>query len=171
MQLELNGNKLDGNDLNIIIKQCPNLRKLKLENNNIIDITNLKKLLGLNIKKINLSGNPFIKDNPDYKNKLFNIFLSLISIDGTDKEGNDIESTEYEKSQNIFEQIESKSNDENVDKDKKDENNESKSLSEDFDYLEEEYEFNSINDEEEEEEDDSKENIDNNDKKINNSEK
>ena len=131
----------------------------------------MKNLLGLNIKKINLSGNPFIKDNPDYKNKLFDIFLSLISIDGTDKEGNDIESTEYEKSQNIFEQIESKSNDENIDKDKKDENNESKSLSEDFNYLEEEYEFNSINDEEEEEEDDSKENIDNNDKKINNSEK
>ena len=171
MQLELNENKLDGSDLYIIIKQCPNLRKLKLENNNITDITNLKNLLGLNIKKINLSGNPFIKDNPDYKNKLFNIFLSLISIDGTDKEGNDIESTEYEKSQNIFEQIESKSNDENIDKDKKDENNESKSLSEDFNYLEEEYEFNSINDEEEEEEDDSKENIDNNDKKINNSEK
>ena len=171
MQLELNGNKLDGNDLNIIIKQCPNLRKLKLENNNITDITNLKNLLGLNIKKINLSGNPFIKDNPDYKNKLFDIFLSLISIDGTDKEGNDIESTEYEKSQNIFEQIESKSNDENVDKDKKDENNENKSLSEDFNYLEEEYEFNSINDEEEGEEDDSKENIDNNDKNINNSEK
>ena len=167
----MNGNKLDGNDLNIIIKQCPNLRKLKLENNSITDITNLKNLLWLNIKKINLSGNPFIKDNPDYKNKLFDIFLSLISIDGTDKEGNDIESTEYEKSQNIFEQIESKSNDENVDKDKKDENNESKSLSEDFNYLEEEYEFNSINDEEEEEEDDSKENIDNNDKKINNSEK
>ena len=172
MQLELNENKLDGSDLNIIIKQCPNLRKLKLENNNITDITNLKNLLGLNIKKINLSGNPFIKDNPDYKNKLFDIFLSLISIDGTDKEGNDIESTEYEKSQNIFEQIESKSNDENVDNDKKDENNESKSLSDDYNYIEEEYEYNSIKDEEEEEEEDDNEgNIDNNDKKNDNSEK
>ena len=167
MQLELNENKLDGRDLNIIIKQCPNLRKLKLENNNITDIKNLKNLLGLNIKKINLKGNPFIKDNPDYKNKLFEIFLSLISIDGTDKEGNDIESTEYENSQNIFEQIESKSSDENIDNDKKNENNESKSLSGDNNYLEEEYEFNSIKDEEEEEEDDIDENIDKDDKKNN----
>ena len=167
MQLELNENKLDGRDLNIIIKQCPNLRKLKLENNNITDIKNLKNLLGLNIKKINLKGNPFIKDNPDYKNKLFEIFLSLISIDGTDKEGNDIESTEYENSQNIFEQIESKSSDENIDNDKKKENNQSKSLSCDNNYLEEEYEFNSIKDEEEEEEDDIDENIDKDDKKNN----
>ncbi len=167
MQLELNENKLDGRDLHIIIKQCPNLRKLKLENNNITDIKNLKNLLGLNIKKINLKGNPFIKDNPDYKNKLFEIFLSLISIDGTDKEGNDIESTEYENSQNIFEQIESKSSDENIDNDKKNENNQSKSLSCDNNYLEEEYEFNSIKDEEEEEEDDIDENIDKDDKKNN----
>ena len=167
MQLELNENKLDGRDLNIIIKQCPNLRKLKLENNNITDIKNLKNLLGLNIKKINLKGNPFIKDYPDYKNKLFEIFLSLISIDGTDKEGNDIESTEYENSQNIFEQIESKSSDENIDNDKKNENNQSKSLSRDNNYLEEEYEFNSIKDEEEEEEDDIDENIDKDDKKNN----
>ena len=167
MQLELNENKLDGRDLNIIIKQCPNLRKLKLENNNITDIKNLKNLLGLNIKKINLKGNPFIKDNHDYKNKLFEIFLSLISIDGTDKEGNDIESTEYENSQNIFEQIESKSSDENIDNDKKNENNQSKSLSCDNNYLEEEYEFNSIKDEEEEEEDDIDENIDKDDKKNN----
>ena len=167
MQLELNENKLDGRDLNIIIKQCPNLRKLKLENNNITDIKNLKNLLGLNIKKINLKGNPFIKDNPDYKNKLFEIFLSLISIDGTDKEGNDIESTEYENSQNIFEQIESKSSDENIDNDKKNENNQSKSLSCDNNYLEEEYEFNSIKDEEEEEEDDIDEKIDKDDKRNN----
>ena len=167
MQLELNENKLDGRDLNIIIKQCPNLRKLKLENNNITDIKNLKNLLGLNIKKINLKGNPFIKDNPDYKNKLFEIFLSIISIDGTDKEGNDIESTEYENSQNIFEQVESKSSEENIDNDKKNENKESKSLSGDYNYLEEEYEFNSIKDEEEEEEDDIDENIDKDDKKNN----
>ena len=158
---------MDGNDFYIIIKQCPNLRKLKLENNNIIDINNLNNLLGLNIKKIYLDGNPFIKDNPDYKNKLFEIFLSLISIDGTDKEGNDIESTEYENSQNIFERIDNKSNHENIDNNKDNKNSEkseSISISYNPDLLEEENEIISLKDGEgeEEEEDDIDENVDKN---------
>ena len=49
-----------------------------------------------------MTGNPFIKENPDYKNKLFEIFLSIIYIYGIDKERNDIRSTEYENSQNIL---------------------------------------------------------------------
>ena len=133
------------------------MRKLKLENNNIKDIKNLNHLLGLNIKKIYLNGNPFIKDNPDYKNKLFDIFLSLIGIDGTDKEGNDVESTEYENSLNVYEKIESKSIDEKIENNENNLNNKdngSKSLSESIDYLEEENEIISINEEEEEEEED-----------------
>ncbi len=126
---------------------------------------NLNNLLGLNIKKIYLEGNPFIKDNPDYKNKLFDIFLSLIGIDGTDKEGNDVESTEYENSLNVYEKIDSKSCDEKIDKNEKNKDiNRSGSSSEDLNYLEEENEIISITDEEEEEEeeDDLEENSDNN---------
>ena len=126
---------------------------------------NLNNLLGLNIKKIYLEGNPFIKDNPDYKNKLFDIFLSLIGIDGTDKEGNDVESTEYENSLNVYEKIDSKSCDEKIDKNEKNKDiNRSRSSSEDLNYLEEENEIISITDEEEEEEeeDDLEENSDNN---------
>ena len=81
------------------------MRKLKIENNNINDISKLNNLLGLNIKKINLKGNTFIKENRDYPKMLFDKFLSLISIDGYDREGNDVESTEYENSQNLFEEI------------------------------------------------------------------
>ena len=81
------------------------MRKLKIENNNINDISKLNNLLGLNIKKINLKGNTFIKENPDYPKILFDKFLSLISIDGYDREGNDVESTEYENSQNLFEEM------------------------------------------------------------------
>ena len=126
---------------------------------------NLNNLLGLNIKKIYLEGNPFIKDNPDYKNKLFDIFLSLIGIDRTDKEGNDVESTEYENSLNVYEKIDSKSCDEKIDKNEKNKDiNRSGSSSEDLNYLEEENEIISITDEEEEEEeeDDLEENSDNN---------
>ena len=126
---------------------------------------NLNNLLGLNIKKIYLEGNPFIKDNPDYKNKLFDIFLSLIGIDGTDKEGNDVESTEYDNSLNVYEKIDSKSCDEKIDKNEKNKDiNRSGRSSEDLNYLEEENEIISITDEEEEEEeeDDLEENSDNN---------
>ena len=158
----MNDNKLEGDDLNIIVKQCPNLRKIKLENNNIKNVNNLKKLTGLNIKKINLRGNPLIKDNPDYKNKLFDIFLSLISIDGTDKEENDIESSEYENEQNILEPYKFITN--CVEKNEK---NESNNNSEDYDdYLYEEN-IDGLEEEEEEEEEDDDDDNDNNENNEN----
>ena len=123
---------------------------------------NLNNLLGLNIRKIYLDGNPFIKDIPDYKNKLFEVFLSLISIDKTDKEGNNVESTEYDSSDEN-EKIQSKCYNEKIDKNE--DINRSKNSSEDMHYLAKEIETNSLNDEEEEEEeeeDDLDENSDNN---------
>ena len=60
--------------------------------------------MGLNLKKINVSGNPFIKSDNNYRTKLFSFFLSLICVDDCDKEGNDIESTEYGDEQNYFEE-------------------------------------------------------------------
>ncbi len=119
----------------------------------------MKNLLGLNIKKIYLSGNPFIKSNPDYKEKLFDIFLSLISIDNTDKEGNDIESTEYENSQNIFEKFTIKKNDDNKQNNSNNDENDEDEIeynSEELDILDNEEE-----EEEEEEEDDDVEDNDN----------
>lgn len=161
----MNDNKLEGDDLNIIVKQCPNLRKIKLENNNIKNVNNLKKLAGLNIKKINLRGNPLIKDNPDYKNKLFDIFLSLISIDGTDKEENDIESSEYENEQNILEPYKFITN--CVENKEKNEKNESNNNSEDYDdYLYEEN-IDGLEEEEEEEEEDDDDDNDNNENNEN----
>ena len=115
----------------------------------------MKNLLGLNIKKIYLSGNPFIKSNPDYKEKLFDIFLSLISIDNTDKEGNDIESTEYENSQNIFEKFTIKKNDDN----KQNNSNNDENDEDEIEYNSEELDI--LDNEEEEEEDDDVEDNDN----------
>ena len=97
---------MTGDDLDIIVKKCPNVRKIKLENNNIDNFNNINKLLGLNLKKINVKGNPFIECDNNYKNKLFNTFLSLICIDDYDKEGNDIESTEYGDGGNYYEEEE-----------------------------------------------------------------
>ena len=117
----------------------------------------MKNLLGLNIKKIYLSGNPFIKSNPDYKEKLFDIFLSLISIDNTDKEGNDIESTEYENSQNIFEKFTIKKNDDN----KQNNSNNDENDEDEIEYNSEELDILDNEEEEEEEEDDDVEDNDN----------
>ena len=115
----------------------------------------MKNLLGLNIKKIYLSGNPFIKSNPDYKEKLFDIFLSLISIDNTDKEGNDIESTEYENSQNIFEKFTIKKNDDNKQNNSNNDENDEDEIEDNSEELD------ILDNEEEEEEDDDVEDNDN----------
>ena len=119
----------------------------------------MKNLLGLNIKKIYLSGNPFIKSNPDYKEKLFDIFLSLISIDNTDKEGNDIESTEYENSQNIFEKFTIKKNDDNKQNNSNNDENDEDEDEDEIEYNSEELDI--LDNEEEEEEDDDVEDNDN----------
>ena len=100
-----------------MVNNCPNLRKLKIENNNIKDFEQLKNLSGLNIKKINIKGNPFTEGNNEYIKELYKIFLSLICINDIDKEGNDVESTEYGDKQNYFKEIDkdkgSEENDEN----------------------------------------------------------
>ena len=92
--------------MNILVNKCPTIRKLKIENNNIEKYENIKKLIGLELKKINIKGNPCLKDIKNYRNDLFNIFLSLICIDDCDKEGNDIESTEYGDTIRYFEEAE-----------------------------------------------------------------
>ena len=99
-----------------MVNNCPHLRKLKIENNDIKELDQLKNLSGLNIKKINIKGNPFTEGNNEYIKELYKIFLSLICINDTDKEGNDVESTEYGDNQNYFQEInknkESEENDE-----------------------------------------------------------
>ena len=97
LQLELNQNKLNGDDIEILVKQCPNLYKLKIENNNIVSIDKLKCLAKLDgLKKINVKGNPFIATSPKYNNELFDMIKTLESVDSQDKEGKDVESSIYE---------------------------------------------------------------------------
>lgn len=96
-QLELNHNKLNGDDIEILVKQCPKLYKLKIEDNNIASIDKLKCLAQLKeLKKINVKGNPFIEKNPKYNNELFDMIKTLESVDSQDKEGKEVESSIYE---------------------------------------------------------------------------
>ena len=87
---------MNGEDLEILLKNCPKLYKLKLAKNLIEKIDVLKCLENYNIKKLYLEGNPFIEPALNYRELLFDMIPSLESIDHLNKEGNQIESTVYE---------------------------------------------------------------------------
>ena len=95
IQIELSGNKLTGDDIEILAKQCPKLYKIKIENNEIDNLDKLKCLAPYQIKKINLKGNPIVEKNSDYKKELFDFIPTLVGVDGENKEGEVIESTIY----------------------------------------------------------------------------
>ena len=50
---------------------------------------------GHNLTKINLLGNPIANSNKNYKSELFDLIPTLNAIDGTDREGAEVESTIY----------------------------------------------------------------------------
>ena len=87
---------MNGEDLEILLKNCPKLYKLKLAKNLIEKIDVLKCLENYNIKKLYLEGNPFIEPALNYRELLLHMIPSLESIDHLNKEGNQIESTVYE---------------------------------------------------------------------------
>ena len=94
--MELNKNKIKGDDLQILSTQCPSLYKLKIENNEIDSVDKFKCLEKLKIKKLNIVGNPLIEKNKKYQKLFFEMFPeTLESIDDKDKEGKDVESTVY----------------------------------------------------------------------------
>ena len=69
---------------------------MKLNNNKIESIDEFKGLQGSKISKISVSENPFIDHNKDYKKILFEMLPKLTVIDGEDKNGAPVNSTEYD---------------------------------------------------------------------------
>ena len=69
---------------------------MKLNNNKIESIDEFKGLQGSKISKISVSENPFIDDNKDYKKILFEMLPTLTAVDGEDKNGAPVNSTEYD---------------------------------------------------------------------------
>ena len=69
---------------------------MKLNNNKIESIDEFKGLQGSKISKISVSENPFIEDNKDYKKILFEMLPTLTAVDGEDKNGAPVNSTEYD---------------------------------------------------------------------------
>ena len=103
--LELNNNHLNGDDLKNLVSLFPNLYKIKLEKNKIESLENFKEFSKSKLKKINLLDNP-VCQNEDYKQKLFEMIPNLMSVDGIDREGNEIESTNYGEEENEEDEFE-----------------------------------------------------------------
>jgi hypothetical protein len=105
--LNLNKNKIKGNDIKILITQCPKLYKLKIEENKIESPNIFFCLNKLNLRKLNIKGNPVCnKLYLDYRKELFNNIKSLEAIDNIGKNEENIESTEYEDNEDYIEKEE-----------------------------------------------------------------
>ena len=125
---------------------------MKIEDNEINSIDNFKCLSQLKeLKKINVKGNPFCKENANFKDKLFEMLNTLESVDSHNKEGGDVESSVY-----VGEDEEEEEDDEDGEFRDKDEE-------EEFDEDDEGEEFN--DDDEEDAEDDDEDEDDEEDEK------
>ena len=82
--------------MHLIVLLFPSLYKLKLDNNKIDDINKLKGLIGSKIEKISVKGNPFTISNKDYVKQIFEMFPNIYSVDGFDKEGEIVNTTDEE---------------------------------------------------------------------------
>lgn len=107
IQLNLNKNKIKGNDIKILSIQCPKLYKLKIEENKIESPNIFFCLNKLNLRKINIKGNPVCnKIYLDYRKELFEKIKTLEAIDDIDKNEEKIESTEYGENEEYLEKEE-----------------------------------------------------------------
>ena len=105
--MNLNKNKIKGNDIKILITQCPKLYKLKIEENKIESPNIFFCLNKLNLRKLNIKGNPVCnKLYLDYRKELFDNIKSLEAIDNIGKNEENIESTEYEDNEDYIEKEE-----------------------------------------------------------------
>ena len=105
--MNLNKNKLKGNDIKILITQTPKLYKLKIEENKIESPNTFFCLKKLNLRKLNIKGNPVCgKSYLNYRQELFNNIKTLEAIDDIGKNEENIESTEYEDNEECIEKEE-----------------------------------------------------------------
>lgn len=99
--MEIRQNKLTGEGLGELKTLYPNMYKLKLGDNPIKSSDSLKSLSGGNLKKLEIQ-NTDISKKANYKEDLFKQ-LNLDTIDGTNKSGEDVDSTIYDEGDDEFE--------------------------------------------------------------------
>ena len=105
--MNLNKNKIKGNDIKILSTQCPKLYKLKIEDNKIESPNIFFCLNKLNLRKLNIKGNPVCnKLYLDYRKELFDNIKTLEAIDNIGKNEENIDSTEYGDNEDYIEKEE-----------------------------------------------------------------
>jgi acidic leucine-rich nuclear phosphoprotein 32 family protein B len=106
MILSLKNNKLKGDDFDIIPKLYPNLYKLKISFNQINSLDNLSCLNKLELKKIEVKENPFTKNDTEYRDKIYKIIPSLVIVDQMQKNGQEIDTSDYGNESSSFDEEE-----------------------------------------------------------------
>ena len=117
MILSLKYNKLKGDDLEVIPKLYPNLYKLKISFNQIDSIDKLSCLNKLQLKKIEVKENPFTKIDNEYRNKIYKMIPSLEIVDQMQKNGQEIDTSDYGNESSSFNEEEEEEGDDNDDED------------------------------------------------------
>ena len=83
--------------MEILSKKYPSLYKLKVAENEITTLDVFKGLENLSeLKKLDVSKNPFVSNNGNYRENIFDMLKNLEVIDRTNKEGGEVESTVYD---------------------------------------------------------------------------
>ena len=84
-KLDLSGNRLSkGLE---VLKESPSLKSLSLANNKFKDLDTLKPLTDLQLTHLDVDGNEFSESKEEFRKKVFELFPSLVLLDGADKEG------------------------------------------------------------------------------------
>jgi len=78
-----------------VLKDCPNLKFLSLNDNKFKEVATLKPLEALtNLTHLDIQGNEF--EDEDHRQKVFTLLPSVKYLDGKDADGNDDEDTDDE---------------------------------------------------------------------------
>ena len=117
MILSLKNNKLKGDDFDTIPKLYPNLYKLKISFNQINSIDKLSCLNQLQLKKVEVKENPFTKNDDEYRDKIYKMIPSLIIVDQMQKNGQEIDTSDYGNESSSFNEEEEEEGDDNDEED------------------------------------------------------
>ena len=117
MILSLKNNKLKGDDFDTIPKLYPNLYKLKISFNQINSIDKLSCLNQLQLKKLEVKENPFTKNDDEYRDKIYEMIPSLIIVDQMQKNGQEIDTSDYGNESSSFNEEEEEEGDDNDEED------------------------------------------------------
>ncbi len=93
--LELRGNHFNGKGLEVLHSLYPKMYKLKIGENPIQAVSELKSLSNSKITKIELQGTK-ASEEKTYKQELFKLIPTLDIVDNHTKDGEEIETTDYD---------------------------------------------------------------------------